>query len=1233
MSVLKGLRTLELKLKSIASSLPPAVKSLRPSRAEFEGFLQAVERYLSRIDENETEENHKTHLIEVLKTVYPSSIRIEPQERIDCVIRRDDKDSPPLVLIETKTQRNRSEMIAKSDINRKALHESILYYMRERRRGNISISHIIICSTFEFYIFEAKQFERTFFRNREFHKKYIDWAGNKTSDQTTDFFYTQIASPFIASSKVELEATFFDLRSKTGDALLPVYKALSAHNLLRDDVENDSNSLNKGFYDELLYILGLEEARAGSKKIIQRREKGRRAQGSLLEMAITELEHIDRINDPELINDYGANRNDRIYAVALELCLTWINRLLFLKLLEAQLVRFHDGSDVYEFLNERSVRDFDDLSDLFFLVLALEQSERPERVSRYEMVPYLNSSLFERTHLEQLLSVSALPSREVLGPFSKTVLRDDKGRKLKSALPTLTYILRFFDAYDFGSSPGGEIKEDDKTLISASVLGLIFEKINGYRDGAVFTPGQITMNMSRRVIEAAAIDAFQEAFPEWKIHSITDISNNIIDRSAENILRLNEIVDQLKICDPAVGSGHYLVSCLNELIALKSRLGILADSAGARISDYQVDVDNDELVVINADSDKIFSYRVQSGRAPARLQQVQRALFEEKRKLIENCLFGVDINRNSVRICQLRLWIELLKNAFYRQDGTLETLPNIDINIKTGDSLLSRFTLDQSLSSAFRSAGLTVGEYRRLVGEYKNTREKSVKRELERRLSSVKQSFQKEALSNLTKSINAEIAALRAREAQLGLFEDSESEEAARNSELDEARASIAKLEVRREQEIKRKTYQNALEWRFEFPEILSSREEFEGFDIIIGNPPYGVPVKGERREIITKIVGKVPDFEIYYMFLNQGRRLLKSGGRLSFIIPNMLLSNVYAQSYRLALLDEWREVEIDDLTDFRVFSDAVVHNIIFMGRKGAEREGVLFRKTGEADSISDYLAQPQELASKEVLSQSNRNWGLVFRLAVETASALSEIRNGCTSLASIFQEVSQGLIPYDKHQGQDEATIKGRIYHKSRETSSTSHWINGEDVKRFSMQWNGKEFIEYGTHLANPRQPKFFQKPRVLVREITNPRVYAAYTEEEAYNDPAIINILGSRGDKFPLKALEAILNSKLATFYHFNSSPKALKGAFPKILVDDINEFPLPVLEEDTGSLTNIARIADELRLLLRNGVDREELSSAEERLDLAVYDLYDLSAAVVETIELYFSAPEVEEVDLNH
>jgi hypothetical protein len=182
-------------------------------------------------------------------------------------------------------------------------------------------------------------------------------------------------------------------------------------------------------------------------------------------------------------------------------------------------------------------------------------------------------------------------------------------------------------------------------------------------------------------------------------------------------------------------------------------------------------------------------------------------------------------------------------------------------------------------------------------------------------------------------------------------------------------------------------------------------------------------------------------------------------------------------------------------------------------------------------------------------------------------------------------------------------------------------------------MQWNGKEFIEYGTHLANPRQPKFFQKPRVLVREITNPRVYAAYTEEEAYNDPAIINILGSRGDKFPLKALEAILNSKLATFYHFNSSPKALKGAFPKILVDDINEFPLPVLEEDTGALTNIARIADELRLLLRNGVDREELSSAEERLDLAVYDLYDLSAAVVETIELYFSAPEVEEVDLNH
>lgn len=1221
---------MELRLKPIAASLSPAMKALRPGRVEFDRFATALNLYLSRINERETEENHKTHLIDVFKAILPPHYLVEPHERIDFVIRAGDMTTPPVVLVETKTQRNRAEMISERDINRKALHEAVLYYMRERERGNVAIAHIIICSTFEFYVFEAKQFERAFYGNPRFRKLFVDWAEGRSSDATTDFFYRQIAFPFIMSSDVQLEATYLDVRQSGERTLLGIYKVLSPQNLVKDLVANDSNALNKDFYDELLYIVGLEEVREGAKKLIRRRRPATRRAGSLLELALAELEQSDALNDPELILQYGSMREERSYTIALELCLTWVNRLLFLKLLEAQLVSFHQDPQSYEFLNERSVRDFGDLANLFFLVLAREHDERPERVKRYENVPYLNSSLFERTPLEYILNIGTLSNQETIVPYSKTVLREGTARVHNSALSSLSYVLRFLAAYDFGSVAGGEIRENNKNLISASVLGLIFEKINGYQDGAVFTPGLITMNMSRRVIEAAAIDAFKAEFPEWNVASVVDISNHIVDRSREAILRMNRVIDRLKICDPAVGSGHFLVSCLNELISLKSRLGILADRDGGRLVDYEVFVDNDELVVVQAESNEIFSYRVPADGISPRVQHIQQSLFEEKRKLIENCLFGVDINRNSVRICQLRLWIELLKNAFYRADGTLETLPNIDINIKVGDSLLSRFPLEQSLSSAFRAARLTVRDYRDLVDEYKNTRDKAIKRQLEGRLGAVKERFQEEALGRLTRSINAEIAALRAREAQLGLFEISEQEEDARNAQLDTARAAIARLEQRLQTELRRRTFLSALEWRFEFPEILSPRGEFEGFDIVIGNPPYGVSVTGERREIITQSVGKVPDFEIYYMFLNQGRRLLKPGGRLTFIIPNMILSNVYAKTYRLNLLGEWSEVEIDDLTDFRVFSDAVVHNVIVTAKKGSGRPGVLFRKTGQSASISEYLDQDQEIASAELLAESNRNWGLVFRLDSETAAAVLRTRADTVPLKAIFSEVSQGLIAYDQYQGQDQETIQGRVFHKDHETETTSHWINGEDVRRFSLKWNGKDYLEYCDELANPRQPKFFQEPRVLVREITNPRIYAAYTTEVAYNDPAIINILASNDERFSLQALEAILNSQLATFYHFNSSPKATKGSFPKILVDDIREFPLPNPDLHSEQLRAIDSLGSEIRSVIGDETKAAELAELEDALDETIYELYGLDEEAVALIKkLFASNPSLIEV----
>tara|TARA_R110002124_G_scaffold282436_1_gene457560 strand:- start:9122 stop:12820 length:3699 start_codon:yes stop_codon:yes gene_type:complete len=1223
---------MKLVTQTISEKLSPALKAHRPARSDVDQFARDLEIYLNHIDSKETEENLKTHFMGLLKPTYQPSNTIEQYGDIDFVIRTGGTGSPAAVLFEAKRELNKADMIRQEDLNRKALHELILYFFRERHAGNTDIRHVVICTEFEMYVFQASDFERAFYQNKALRKDFEDWAAGKKSDHTTDFFYKEIAAKFIAGSDAELKAVHIDLRSyeaklKNGaddKAFVRLFKLLGPHGLVAKELSNDSNSLNKAFYDELLHLIGLEERKDGAKRVIDRLEASKRNPGSLLENAISQIRYEDDFNDPTMMQTYGSSNDDREFNIALELCLTWVNRLLFLKLLEAQIFKFHGQDPTYKFLSTSMVADFDDLSDMFFKVLAFAPAERPPHIAvKYEKVPYLNSSLFELTKLEKSFRINALSNGLDIPLFSRTVLRVASGRRASGKKGTLPYIFDFLDAYDFGTVGGGDVQEESKTIINAAVLGLIFEKINGYKDGAIFTPGYVTMYMARKVIEKTVLEAFQKENPRWKHTDTDDLRNNISDdRSKSATLRHNAVIDNLKICDPAVGSGHFLVSCLNELIALKSRLGILADADGNRLSDYVVEVDNDELIIVNADTDEVFAYQVHGNKVPKRLQQVQQTLFHEKQKIIENCLFGVDINANSVRICQLRLWIELLKSAYYRdgQDSQLETLPNIDINIKCGNSLLSRFTLDQSLSEAFKKAKLTVSEYRKLVRDYKRSKNKDVKRQLQAKIDSVKTQFQEEELGRLTKQIDAEIAGLRAKEAQDDLFLDEEQNKKI-EAKLKVTRERIKRLESDREKLLQRKTFLGALEWRFEFPEVLDDKGKYIGFDVVIANPPYGVSIQEPMRTHIIGALGKVPDYEIYYLFINLASRIAKLEGHTCQIIPNTILFNFYAKSYREQFLHDWKDVHIDDLTGFTVFDGIVVHNVIVHGRRRVGSEGINFRRTGRSKDVYSYLLKPIENAPVNVLSENIGNWGLVFRLDAKVMSAVSKIRNVGQQLKDRFPLISQGLIAYDKYQGQSEEIIKNRVYHSENATSTNSPWLKGEDVTRFSVRWNEREYVEYSSKLANPRQPEFFQKPRILVREITNPRVFAAYTQEELYNDPALINILVENDLEFDRHVLLAILNSKVASFFHFNSSPKATKGAFPKILVNDLKTFPLPELAGKEDLVSRISTRTIQLIEMVSNGDLSEKFKKLDDENERNVFSLYGLSGAEIAMVEQYF------------
>jgi adenine-specific DNA-methyltransferase len=188
--------------------------------------------------------------------------------------------------------------------------------------------------------------------------------------------------------------------------------------------------------------------------------------------------------------------------VGLELVITWINRILFLKLLEAQLIRYNRGDLSYSFLNLIKIKSYDDLNSLFFQVLACKFEERSANLlEKWGYIPYLNSSLFDVTNLEHQTIVISNLTEESLPVFKATVLKDSNGKKLQGQLNSLEYLFNFLSAYNFSSDSNLEIQEENKSLINASVLGLIFEKINGYKDGSFFTPGFITMYMCRELLE------------------------------------------------------------------------------------------------------------------------------------------------------------------------------------------------------------------------------------------------------------------------------------------------------------------------------------------------------------------------------------------------------------------------------------------------------------------------------------------------------------------------------------------------------------------------------------------------------------------------------------------------------------------------------------------------------------------------------------------------------------
>lgn len=793
-----------------------------------------------------------------------------------------------------------------------------------------------------------------------------------------------------------------------------------------------------------------------------------------------------------------------------------MGRIVFLYFLQSKgwlAGNLHYMHDLFYDASEEVKGDFLDkvLEPMFFGLLNTRPEDRSSAplvngvgvkyIPNADEIPYLNGGLFQQEKIDEV--DSCFPA----GMFQS--------------------LFDFFDSYNFTIDENDP--NDAEVGVDPEMLGKIFENLleDNKDKGAFYTPKEIVRYMCQESLTAYLQTSIDDA--EVKEHIANFVKTNDVEElggaSSELAMSIDQKLIDVKICDPAIGSGAFPMGLLRELYACRKSIEIFEEDNAADI----------------------------------------------KRHIIQNNIYGVDIEKGAVDIARLRFWLALIID-----EKEPMPLPNLDFKIMQGNSLQESYKgVDLDVTSKKLKTGKDTKKTRGVLSlGFEETDVQKIIQDL------VKSYF----------SITDHTLRAQRRQQIDKYVKDYIKVCAEGNHEVQDA---VDELEIPNDQ---------FFLWHTYFADVF----EQGGFDIVIGNPPYGVSIKDDYRKAVVTSWGNVPDYEIYYYFIVLAAPLLKEKGIMSYIIPNTFLFNTFAKHFREMLVEKWNVLEILDCTKFPIFESAVVRNAINLFQKDSEgSKKVGYRNTANVTSFSDLLEREREFMTVESLLTMNQNWGLAYFLPTSIRNVVNLISSSPLAVKDVFPEISQGLIAYDKYKGQSEEIIKSRAYHSFVYKDGLKKWLWGEDVTRYNLTWNGKEYIDYCNGIANPRNPSFFVGKRMLVREITNPSIFAALIEIEAYNDPSIIIVKESKD--YPIEILVGIMNSKLATFFHFNHSPKATKGAFPKILVQDIKEFPLPKVNSDERKI--LMRLVDDVTTI-KKGKSIADTFALENQIDFLVYHLYGLT-----------------------
>ena len=706
-------------------------------------------------------------------------------------------------------------------------------------------------------------------------------------------------------------------------------------------------------------------------------------------------------------------------------------------------------------------------------------------------------------------------------------------------------LMDFFAMYNFTIDENDP--EDSEIGIDPEMLGHIFENLleDNKDKGAFYTPKEIVQYMSQE-----SVAQYLKSHAPEELHTAIDslIKQRVVEpilQNKENARLVNKSLSVVKVCDPAIGSGAFPMGVLNVLFDCRHLL-------------YGFIGKNED-----------FSYA------------------KVKRDIIQNNIYGVDIEKGAVDIARLRFWLALVVD-----ENEPQPLPNLDYKIMCGDSLLHRFTLDAPFQNVLKDYNqkngthYTLDDYRQWVYDYTDISDHTQKDDFRKRIEDIKRAVKTE----LSKKEIGKIAKVRGAidNLQMGDFFGDKKKE--NEKKIKALQKELKALEQQRAEIESNKIYDQAFEWRFEFPALLDEKGDFMGFDIVIANPPYvsvGTDEKDKYQRSFTIIEGHV---DLYELFIEQGMSLLKNNGALVFINPNTVLTNLYSKKLRYKLIHEYGLKEIINF-GVDVF-DAIVHTCILRMQKG-----ISITKIGIKKNVCDVtkLNLPVDYYLKVTDVEQTNNY--TFDISLNDVE-----RN-------LFLKLVQFDTLGDKcYLRQCIKTGNDKEYVQKSATSLPEPWkktLRGKGIERYCIK-ESDIFIKYGDWLArNWKNKTFYERPKIAIREAGN-RITACLDFENRYFLSSLYAIYPKTTyDNNDLKVLLAILNSTFATFFIQKIAFDLTQGAFTKMRTNQLARLPLPIV-----SIAQKEQLASIIDVIIANKELNKRIEQEEAQIDLLVYHLYGLT-----------------------